>query len=72
MKWQHVKKVKCRTCLSKDGDLFDNAEINIYPQGSISIRTVKPLASFSRMFLHNVRMRVLKNCSTRLFVTKHL
>ncbi len=33
------------TWLSKDKDLFDGAEINIYPQGSLSIgTTVKPLA----------------------------
>ncbi|MGE8000271.1 SMODS domain-containing nucleotidyltransferase [Lysinibacillus sp. NPDC093190] len=33
------------TWLSKDGDLFEGAEINIYPQGSLSISTtVKPLA----------------------------
>jgi len=61
MKWQHVKKEKCRTCLSKDGDLFDDAEINIYLQGSVSISTaVTPLASFSRMFLHNVRTGIKK------------
>lgn len=33
------------TWLSKDEDLFDGAEINIYPQGSLSISTtVKPLS----------------------------
>lgn len=33
------------TWLSKDEDLFDEAEINIYPQGSLSIgTTVKPLS----------------------------
>ncbi|SDN49940.1 hypothetical protein SAMN05518871_105285 [Psychrobacillus sp. OK028] len=33
------------TWLSKDGDLFDGSEINIYPQGSLSIgTTVKPLS----------------------------
>ncbi|WP_240190048.1 nucleotidyltransferase [Bacillus sp. P14.5] len=33
------------TWLSKDGDLFDGVEINIYPQGSLSIgTTVKPLS----------------------------